>query len=164
MNSHIVLLWYLVIESDTEFQVLLKECDIWPICNYLQELIEKLNTGELPKNDFPCMNDPSPTFHGTSQGATTRVGQPPAPHSMRSRRTATWAKPRASDDGYSRYGCQTFFVLKHLICLTFNLQACCSPPKVWLSATVNSHLSYSLSVSSAFFICSCDNNQWLAQS
>lgn len=67
----------------------------------IEELIEKLNTGELPKNDFPCMNDPSPTFHGTSQGATTRVGQPPAPHSMRSRRTATWAKPRASDDGYS---------------------------------------------------------------
>lgn len=67
----------------------------------IEELIEKLSKGELPKNDYSCMNDPSPTFHGTSQAASTKVGQPPVAHSMRSRRTATWARPRSSDDGYS---------------------------------------------------------------
>ncbi|KAG8374794.1 hypothetical protein BUALT_Bualt10G0032700 [Buddleja alternifolia] len=69
-----------------------------PVC---PELVEKVSKGELPKNDYPCMNDPSPTFHGTSQAAPVRTGQVPAPHSMRSRRTATWARPRNSDDGYS---------------------------------------------------------------
>lgn len=49
------------------------------------------------------MNEPSPTFHGTSLSASARTGQIAAPHSMRSRRTATWARPRNSDDGYSRY-------------------------------------------------------------
>ncbi|KAI3453570.1 hypothetical protein Pfo_010233 [Paulownia fortunei] len=67
----------------------------------IEELVEKLSKCELPKNDYPCMNDPSPTFHGTSQAASVRTGQIPAPHSMRSRRTATWARPRNSDDGYS---------------------------------------------------------------
>ncbi|KAL2472441.1 SNARE-interacting protein KEULE [Abeliophyllum distichum] len=67
----------------------------------VEELVENLSKGELPKNDYPCMNDPSPSFHGTSQTASVRTGQGPAPHSMRSRRTATWARPRNSDDGYS---------------------------------------------------------------
>ncbi|KAL0296134.1 UNVERIFIED_CONTAM: SNARE-interacting protein KEULE, partial [Sesamum radiatum] len=67
----------------------------------IEELVEKLSKRELPKDEYPCMNDPSPTFHGTSQAASVRTGQGPAPHSMRSRRTATWARPRNSDDGYS---------------------------------------------------------------
>ncbi|KAL0373081.1 UNVERIFIED_CONTAM: SNARE-interacting protein KEULE, partial [Sesamum calycinum] len=67
----------------------------------IEELVEKLSKRELPKDEYPCMNDPSPTFHGTSQVASVRTGQGPAPHSMRSRRTATWARPRNSDDGYS---------------------------------------------------------------
>ncbi|KAL6536528.1 STXBP unc-18 S1 [Orobanche gracilis] len=62
-----------------------------------EELIEKLSKGELSKKDYPCMNDPSPTFHGTSHSAV-RTTQISAPHS---RRTATWARPRNSDDGYS---------------------------------------------------------------
>ncbi|KAJ6712341.1 VESICLE PROTEIN SORTING-ASSOCIATED [Salix purpurea] len=65
----------------------------------IEELIDKLNKGELSKDEYPCMNDPSPTFHGTSQ--STPMHQAPAPHSMRSRRTSTWAQPRNSDDGYS---------------------------------------------------------------
>jgi len=67
-----------------------------------QELIEKVSKNELSKLDYPCLNDPSPTFHGTSlAGPITH--NPPA-HSMRSRRTPTWAKPRGSDDdGYSRF-------------------------------------------------------------
>ncbi|KAK3041039.1 hypothetical protein RJ639_026836 [Escallonia herrerae] len=67
----------------------------------IEELIEKLCKGELPKNDYPCMNDPSPTFHGSSQAASVHTNQGPPAQSMRSRRTATWARPRNSDDGYS---------------------------------------------------------------
>ncbi|XP_071693054.1 uncharacterized protein [Rutidosis leptorrhynchoides] len=65
---------------------------------------KKLIKNELPKNDYPCMNDPAPTFHGRSQCESARMADPPsaAPaHSMRSRRAATWARPRDSEDGYS---------------------------------------------------------------
>ncbi|KAH7832846.1 hypothetical protein Vadar_000567 [Vaccinium darrowii] len=66
----------------------------------IEELVEKLSKGELSKNDYPCMNDPSPTFHGNSRAASNQTNPISAPHSMRQRR-ATWARPRASDDGYS---------------------------------------------------------------
>ncbi|KAL4592808.1 hypothetical protein LXL04_005813 [Taraxacum kok-saghyz] len=66
----------------------------------IEELIEKLSKNELPVNEYPCMNDPSPTFHGASHSVSARVLDAPAAHSMRSRR-ATWARPRTSDDGYS---------------------------------------------------------------
>ncbi|KAL0283104.1 UNVERIFIED_CONTAM: SNARE-interacting protein KEULE, partial [Sesamum radiatum] len=36
----------------------------------IEELVEKLSKRELPKDEYPCMNDPSPTFHGTSQAAS----------------------------------------------------------------------------------------------
>ncbi|KAL3598961.1 hypothetical protein D5086_006879 [Populus alba] len=62
----------------------------------IEELIDKLNKGELSKDEYPCMNDPSPSFHGTSQ--STPMHHVPAPHS---KRTPTWARPRSSDDGYS---------------------------------------------------------------
>ncbi|KAK8965769.1 SNARE-interacting protein KEULE [Platanthera guangdongensis] len=66
----------------------------------VQELVEKLSKGDLPKNEYQCMNDPSPSFHESSNGAPVRnTGQPA--HSMRSKRPATWARPRNSDDGYS---------------------------------------------------------------
>ncbi|XP_019252325.1 PREDICTED: SNARE-interacting protein KEULE isoform X2 [Nicotiana attenuata] len=80
------------------------EAATWQLSRFypmIEELVEKLSKGELPKNDYPCMNDPSPTFHGTSQSASVQANQVPTPHSMRSRRTATWARPRNSDDGYS---------------------------------------------------------------
>ncbi|XP_057773551.1 SNARE-interacting protein KEULE-like [Salvia miltiorrhiza] len=67
----------------------------------IEELVEKLSKSELPRNDYPCMNEPSPTIHGSSQAAAARSGNIPTPHSKRSRRTATWARPRSSDDGYS---------------------------------------------------------------
>ncbi|XP_057511196.1 SNARE-interacting protein KEULE-like [Actinidia eriantha] len=76
---------------------------MWQLTRFypmIEELLEKLGKGELPKNDYPCMNDPSPTFHGSSRTASAQVSQAPAPHSMRQRR-ATWARPRGSDDGYS---------------------------------------------------------------
>nr|GMD98758.1 SNARE-interacting protein KEULE isoform X2 [Ipomoea batatas] len=66
----------------------------------IEVLVENLSKGDLPKNDFPCMNNPSPSFHGTSRSASL-THDIPTPHSMRSRRSATWARARSSDDGYS---------------------------------------------------------------
>ncbi|KAK8996648.1 hypothetical protein V6N11_081914 [Hibiscus sabdariffa] len=56
------------------------------------ELVEKLGLGELPKNEYPCMNDPNP-------GSASIIHEAPVAHSKRSRRTPSWA--RSSDDGYS---------------------------------------------------------------
>ncbi|KAK9079729.1 hypothetical protein SSX86_001402 [Deinandra increscens subsp. villosa] len=66
----------------------------------IEELIEKLSKNELPVNEYPCMNDPSPTFHGASHYVSARVLDTPSAHSMRSRRS-TVTRPRYSDDGYS---------------------------------------------------------------
>ncbi|WRX18274.1 Sec1-like protein - like 7 [Theobroma cacao] len=85
------------------------EQETWQLSRFypiIEELVEKLSKGELSKDDYPCMNDPSPTFHGTSQAAS--IHEAPVAHSMRSRRTPTWARPRGSDDGYSSDS-----VLKH---------------------------------------------------
>ena len=70
-----------------------------------QELVEKLSKGELPQDEYPCMNDPSPTVHGTAHPASVQYNDTSVAHSMRSRRTPTWARARSSDDGYSRYCC-----------------------------------------------------------
>ncbi|XP_038725305.1 SNARE-interacting protein KEULE-like isoform X2 [Tripterygium wilfordii] len=79
--------------------------ETWQLSRFypiIEDLIENLSKGELSKEDYPYTNDPSPTAHGTSQPASVR--QAPEAHSMRSRRTPTWARPRNSDDGYSRRG------------------------------------------------------------
>lgn len=75
-----------------------------------QELIENLNKGELPKNEYSCMNEQNSAKKESSQSGSVRSNPAPVaperkatPHSMRSRRTAAWARPRSSDDGYSRY-------------------------------------------------------------
>nr|TKW03273.1 hypothetical protein SEVIR_7G013800v2 [Setaria viridis] len=76
----------------------------------LENLIEKLSKGELPKDEYHCMNDPSPSFRGIpgSTSAQTSPANQPA-QSMRSRRIGgTWARHRNSDDGYSSDS-----VLKH---------------------------------------------------
>ncbi|XP_044505019.1 SNARE-interacting protein KEULE-like isoform X13 [Mangifera indica] len=66
--------------------------------NLMKELVEKLSKRELSKDDYPCVNDPSPTFHSTT---LPTVCEAPAAHSMRSRPKSTWARQRYSDDGYS---------------------------------------------------------------
>ncbi|XP_044954054.1 probable protein transport Sec1a isoform X1 [Hordeum vulgare subsp. vulgare] len=72
------------------------------------ELIEQLSKGELPKDEYNCMNDPSPSFHVVPTTTSTSARTSPA-HSMRSRKTGgSWARPRGSDDGYSSDS-----VLKH---------------------------------------------------
>lgn len=48
------------------------------------------------------MNDPSSSFRETSQDVSASTTHHAPAQSMRSRR-ATWARPRSSDDGYSRY-------------------------------------------------------------
>ncbi|WJX60408.1 hypothetical protein P8452_45619 [Trifolium repens] len=63
----------------------------------IEELIEKLTRNHLSKEDYPCLNGPSATFHSLSFSGTV----PQNPQSMRSRRTPSWARPRGSDDGYS---------------------------------------------------------------
>ncbi|TKY70865.1 SNARE-interacting protein KEULE [Spatholobus suberectus] len=63
----------------------------------IEELIEKLTKNELSKEDYPCLNDPSPSYHGSPLFGSVNQN----PHSMRSRRTPTWARPRGSEDGYS---------------------------------------------------------------
>ncbi|KAM5564242.1 SNARE-interacting protein KEULE-like [Rosa sericea] len=63
----------------------------------IEELIEKLSKGELSKEDYPCLNDPTPTLH-----------QSPQAHSIRSRRTPTWAQRGISGDGISRHASNDF--------------------------------------------------------
>lgn len=69
----------------------------------LEELIEQLTKGSLPKNEYNCMNQTAPTAQKADTGGAqpVRAGKLSNPHSVRSRRTANWAKPRNSDDGYS---------------------------------------------------------------
>ncbi|VAI57676.1 unnamed protein product [Triticum turgidum subsp. durum] len=87
------------------------EQSAWALSRFypvLEELIEQLSKGELPKDEYNCMNDPSPSFHVVPTTTSTSVHTSPA-HSMRSRRTGgSWARPRGSDDGYSSDS-----VLKH---------------------------------------------------
>lgn len=74
-----------------------------------QELVENLSKGELPKSEYACMNDPQAGVTSTNT-KSVRKSQAPVPQaekkapaqSMRSRRTATWARSQHSDDGYSR--------------------------------------------------------------
>lgn len=60
------------------------------------------------KNEYSCMNVPSSTVEVTSKKASARSRNAPVapekktPHSMRSRRTANWARPNHYDDGHSR--------------------------------------------------------------
>lgn len=87
------------------------EQSAWALSRFypvLEELIEQLSKGELPKDEYNCMNDPSPSFHVLPTTTSTSARTSPA-HSMRSRRTGgSWARPRGSDDGYSSDS-----VLKH---------------------------------------------------
>ncbi|KAF3960647.1 hypothetical protein ACB098_10G052500 [Castanea mollissima] len=78
------------------------EEETWQLSRFypmIEELIEKLHKGELSKDDYPCLNDPSQTFHGTSQ--TAAVNHAPVANPAQSKRTHKWARPRNSDDGYS---------------------------------------------------------------
>lgn len=73
------------------------ETQTWQLSRFypiVEELVEKLNKGHLPKQDYPCMNEPKPNFYSASQSPSA---SPVLPHS---RRTPTWARRHLSDDGY----------------------------------------------------------------
>ncbi|KAK4435129.1 SNARE-interacting protein KEULE [Sesamum alatum] len=75
---------------------------VWQLSRFypiIEELIEKLGKGELPKSDYPCMNDPT---HGISYAASAALksGEIPTPHSKRSKRSMTWAHSRNFDNLY----------------------------------------------------------------
>ncbi|CAL9089776.1 unnamed protein product [Musa acuminata var. zebrina] len=80
------------------------EEETWALSRFypvIEELIEKLSKGELSKDEYPYINNPSATAPAASNNALARASTAQPAHSMRSRRTATWAKTRNSDDGYS---------------------------------------------------------------
>ncbi|KAI9072495.1 hypothetical protein K1719_045542 [Acacia pycnantha] len=78
------------------------ETETWQLSRFypiIEELVEKLSKNELSKEDYPCLNDPSPTFHNTYFAGSLTQDQ--HPHSKRSIRTPSWARSRGSDDRYS---------------------------------------------------------------
>ncbi|XP_051113716.1 SNARE-interacting protein KEULE-like isoform X3 [Andrographis paniculata] len=85
------------------------EEETWALLRFypmIEELIEKLSTRELPKDEYQCMNGPSTSSHGSqakteaSSATSVQAVQSTGPHSMRSRRTPSWARSRSSDGGY----------------------------------------------------------------
>ncbi|KAI3903683.1 hypothetical protein MKW98_032337 [Papaver atlanticum] len=91
------------------------EEETWALSRFnpmIEELIEKLNKGELPKNEYACMNDPTQSVHGTQESASGRPSLSGA-RSMRTRRAPSWARPRTYCNGYtsdsvSSYGSSDF--------------------------------------------------------
>ncbi|KAL5571957.1 hypothetical protein UlMin_021554 [Ulmus minor] len=84
------------------------EEETWQLFRFypmLEELIENMCKGELSKTEYTSLNEPSTTVHEGSkrnaQSSSAQTNQSTAPHSMRSRRTANWARTRLSDDGDS---------------------------------------------------------------
>ncbi|KAI3974632.1 hypothetical protein MKX01_029622 [Papaver californicum] len=98
----------LMFSSQTKKRAIRKERkgeeETWALSRFnpmIEELIEKLNKGELPKNEYACMNDPSQSVHGTQESTSVRSSPVSAAHSMRTRRAASWARPRTYCNGYS---------------------------------------------------------------
>ncbi|XP_010523082.1 PREDICTED: protein transport Sec1a [Tarenaya hassleriana] len=87
------------------------EEETWQLFRFypmIEELLENLVKGELSKKDYLCMNESSRKEETQPRSGSARSNPAPplapdrkTPHSMRSRRTATWARPHHSDDGYS---------------------------------------------------------------
>ncbi|KAH9620877.1 hypothetical protein KSS87_022610, partial [Heliosperma pusillum] len=67
------------------------------------DLIESVNKGELSKDDYQFINEPSSNNKDRNQNqstsASTTTTTTTGPRSVRSRRTATWARTNHSDDG-----------------------------------------------------------------
>ncbi|KAJ4783465.1 Syntaxin-binding protein 1 [Rhynchospora pubera] len=88
---------------------------LWRFFPLVEELVVQLNAGELSQQDYPCMNEPSPSpspnvNSAPSGSVRTTQAEPAGSHrstqsqpvvSRRSRRTPTWANKANSDDGSS---------------------------------------------------------------
>ncbi|KAI4376981.1 hypothetical protein MLD38_014680 [Melastoma candidum] len=89
------------------------EEETWQLFRFypmIEELIENLNNGDLKKSGYASMNDHQQQAQAEGSSRSGRLSQvPTAPqseqktgaHSIRSRRTATWARSQTSDDGSS---------------------------------------------------------------
>ncbi|XP_018629069.1 protein transport Sec1a isoform X1 [Nicotiana tomentosiformis] len=84
------------------------EEETWQLFRFypvIEELVEKMCKGDLPKDDYQCMNSPQPAtreVNGSSvRNAPPKTAESTNPRSVRSRRTPNWARSRTSDDGYS---------------------------------------------------------------
>ncbi|CAN0921438.1 Protein transport Sec1a [Linum grandiflorum] len=88
-----------------------EEEETWQLFRFfpvLEELLQKLNKGDLPKSDYGSMNEASKLLEESSGKAKpTHPTSVPSPdrkvpaQSRRSRRTPNWARQHHSDDGYS---------------------------------------------------------------
>ncbi|GER26385.1 plant sec1, partial [Striga asiatica] len=84
--------------------------ETWALSRFypmIEELIENLSKRELPKDEYHCMNDLSSSNNGakrTNGVASVRDG----PYSVRSKRTAAWARP-CSDSSLLRTASSTDF-------------------------------------------------------
>ncbi|XP_019192558.1 PREDICTED: protein transport Sec1a-like [Ipomoea nil] len=71
----------------------------------IEELIEQMTKGELPKDEFHRMGNEGPSGQGgsgDSKGSSAKTTDGTGgPRSMRSRRTPNYARRGTSDDGYS---------------------------------------------------------------
>lgn len=77
------------------------EEEAWALSKFyplLEELIEEIDKGELSKTDYQIINEPSRSIKERRKSEGTIVTTTTA-RSVRSRRTATWARQQHSDDG-----------------------------------------------------------------
>ncbi|KAL0411818.1 UNVERIFIED_CONTAM: protein transport Sec1a [Sesamum latifolium] len=80
------------------------EEETWALFRFypmIEELAENLSKGELSKDEYYCMNSPSPPSHGTQGKTGASQSGSGQSNAQRSRRTANWARSKSSDDGYS---------------------------------------------------------------
>ncbi|XP_031269702.1 protein transport Sec1a [Pistacia vera] len=89
------------------------EEETWQLFRFypmIEELIENIHKHDLPKNEYSCMNDPKQTAQEATPVLSVRkkaASAAPAPerktpaHSMRSRRTPSWAKAQSDDESFS---------------------------------------------------------------
>ena len=74
--------------------------EAWQLSRFypmIEELIESLHNGELSKEEYPCMNEPSSTFQSSRTNRASIRSTNSSAHSVRtSKPSSTWARPRQS--------------------------------------------------------------------
>ncbi|XP_050385725.1 protein transport Sec1a-like isoform X2 [Argentina anserina] len=92
-----------------------EEEETWQLFRFfplMEELIENLNKGLLPKNEYSCMNESGPAHEPGSQRRTQSTSESSTPstnpHSIRSRRTANWAVLKGDSTDYKKLGRRVF--------------------------------------------------------
>ena len=74
--------------------------EAWQLSRFypmIEELIESLHNGELSKEEYPCMNEPSSTFQSSRTNCASIRSTNSSAHSVRiSKPSSIWARPRHS--------------------------------------------------------------------